>query len=228
MRKAATMLELIFAIVIIGIAVMSIPTMLTQSSTAILTTVQQEAIMAASTQIGNVISHPWDQNQTDPEQNGGYIKVVNVNTASADDELDMDSNITRTRKGHFLGDKRRKFYQNSAPTSEANLGSEGGELNDIDDFIGNNQVLVQGNAAGNDYIRTYNVNIDVDYISDAANYTQNPLNVTINQAAVANPTNIKLITVVVTSNDDPNLQIQLSTFASNIGEGKLLTREFYN
>lgn len=216
------MIELIFAIVVIGIAVMSIPSMINQSTGAILISTQQEAITAGTTKMGNIISYAWDENQTDSALNGGYSKVLDVNTS--DNELELNATTGR-RIGHLAGDKRRKGYNPPLKPSSV-LGSDGGDGDDVDDFIGNGQALVSGVGA-NDYIREYNISVQARYINDGANYSDVNITKNIVNTAVGNPSNIKLIEVRVTSPTDTDVNISMITFSSNVGEAKLLSRELY-
>jgi len=64
-RKAATMIELVFTIVILGIAMVTIPTMLSNISKINELSINQEAILAGSTAIGNILTYKWDEKTTD-------------------------------------------------------------------------------------------------------------------------------------------------------------------
>jgi len=219
MRKAVSMIELVFAIVIIGISIMTVPAMLTQSSSAVLVSTQQEAILVGTTKMGNILSHPWDSNQTDSVRNGGYAKVVTV--TNGDDRLKPVGDGIR-RIGHFEGDKRRRFYSDA---SQASITP--GEQAHIDGFIGDDTLVLTGGVR--DYLRGYNTNVSVYFISDSANYGDVNLSFTLDDTDVgnANPTNIKSIDMMVTDTSGDDVQIRLFSFSSNIGQTGLLKREFY-
>jgi len=59
-RKGFTFIELVVAIVVIGIAMMSVPLLLSQSSRTNEFSINQEAILAGSTKIGDILTYPWD------------------------------------------------------------------------------------------------------------------------------------------------------------------------
>jgi hypothetical protein len=218
MRPAVSMIELVFSIVIIGLSVMTIPVMLTQSSESTLVSAQQEAILAGSTKLGNIVSHAWDINQTDSERNGGYAKVVSVPTGHMA--------LRNPRVGHLAGDKRRRFY---ADASQASINANGSMH--IDGYIGN-ETLVNASGSG-DYLMEYNSTTDVCFISDTpngGNYGLADVNITMPIGCpnpAINPTNIKFINVFVTSPDDADIQLRMVAFLSNIGQTELLKREIY-
>jgi len=61
LRPAIAMIELIFAIVIIGITLLSAPMIISQSVQSINTNLKQEAIAAAASQISLILTYPWDE-----------------------------------------------------------------------------------------------------------------------------------------------------------------------
>ena len=65
LRPAMAMLELIFALVIIGITLMSAPAIVSQSVQGSNIALQQEAIAATATQIGLIQTYYWDENGSD-------------------------------------------------------------------------------------------------------------------------------------------------------------------
>lgn len=224
MRPAMSMIELVFAIVIIGISVVTIPVMLTQSSDAVMISTQQEAILVGSTKMNNILSHAWDINQTDSTRNGGYAKVINA--SNGDNELDVNATTFR-RVGHFEGNKRRRGYNNIGAT-DASIDNTG--VMHLGSHAGNNFELVDASGSG-DYLREYETNTSVYFISDTANYSDVNLTFALNDADVgnANPTNIKFISMIVSS-PDPNedTRINLFSFSSNIGQTRILKREIYD
>lgn len=223
MRRGVSMIELIFAIVVMGISIMTIPAMLTQSSSAILVSTQQEAILAGSTKMGNILSHSWDINQTDGVRNGGYAKVIRA--TDGDSELDINATTFR-RVGHFQGDKRRRAYQDFLAT-DASINNTGNTH--LGSFAGTDYQLVDANGSG-DYIREYETNTTVFFIDDSAAYSDVNLSFNFSDSDVGdtNPTNIKFVNMIVTSPDDSDVKVRLFSFSSNIGQTQLLKREIYD
>ena len=221
MRPAVSMIELIFAIVVIGIAIMTVPAMLTQSSKAVLISTQQEAILAGTTKMGNILSHAWDVNQTDGVRNGGYAKVVRA--SNGDSALDVNTTTLR-RVGHFEGDRRRRGYSDVGSTNAqiTNVGNR-----HIDGFIGSDTLVVGG--GGGDYLRGYDTNTTVYFISDNASYGDVNISIALSDTvAPLIPTNIKFINTIVTDTDgDDDVRISLFAFSSNVGQTGLLQRAIY-
>lgn len=214
MRKAASMLELVIAIVVMGIAVMSLPLILTQSQNANAIALQQEVILATKTKLGYILSYEWDTNSYDV--NASVSRVLNTaNSISAD----SDFNATTTRRiGHVQADNRRRLRDDMAsPTLSVNFNLGNVVPLDMDDFhnrIENTTVI----AADMDYVFNLELNSTVSYINDNASYTNQDINFTFDaSSAPANPTNIKMITVR-TRDTSNNVNIILRAFASNIGE----------
>ena len=75
-RSAFTMIELIFAIVIIAISVLSLPMMNQVISKNIEGSIVQEAIFAASAELNQVVSYYWDENSM--EGTATLSRVVHV------------------------------------------------------------------------------------------------------------------------------------------------------
>jgi len=61
-RSAFTMIELIFAIVIIAISIMSLPRMAQSTSKGLEGNIVQEAIFAASAELNQAVAANWDEN----------------------------------------------------------------------------------------------------------------------------------------------------------------------
>ena len=226
MRKAASMLELVIAIVVMGIAVMSLPLILTQSQNANAVALQQEVILATKTKLGYILSYEWDANSYDA--NASVSRVLDTNSSITSANAAFDANSTTHRTGHVIADNRRRLRDNMArPTiaGSANWGNVA--LADIDDFDGKseNTTVV---AADMDYLFNLELNSTVKYISDApsagSTYNSQDMNFSFDAGTnPANQTNIKMITVRTTDTSH-NVNVVLRAFASNIGESTFAKR----
>jgi len=215
-RKASSMIELVIAIVVMGIAVMTLPLMLERTQENNAFAMQQEAILAARTELGDILTFPWDENSIQND----VVGVLDVH-ANADNELDR--NTTQRRVGHVFQDRRRKFFANNTlTTTPANLGNDG-NLNDIDDFIGVNNYNLSGNL---DYRFDFDMNTSVVYISDTANYAaQDMANFTFSKVANPTSTNIKMVSVTLDINAT-DTSFRLDAYSTNIGGSSLLRRAY--
>lgn len=77
-RSAFTLIELIFAIVIIAITVLTIPVMSRITEKGIENSIVQEAIFAAATELNEIVTLHWDANSIDPARPNSYAKVIDI------------------------------------------------------------------------------------------------------------------------------------------------------
>ena len=224
-RKGFTFIELVVAIVVIGIALMSVPLLLSQASKSNEFSLNQEAVLAGSTKIGNILTFPWD----DKLVNSLSVKHI-LDVTHGDSELNRYPNNTSSRRiGNFKTNFRRKFDANITYAS-ATLGRAGDTnttaYNDIDDFNNTTQTITSGGAG--DYIKDFNLTTSVKYIDDNATYSSSPtLNLgNINTSAAIASTNIKMVEVTVKDIASNETLTTLRAFSANIGSYELLYRTF--
>lgn len=226
MRSAMSMIELVFAIVIMGIAVMSLPLILTQVENNNAFAMQQEAILAAKAKIGDILTYEWDDKSYDVTVQRSYV----LDTTNGDSELGRVG-TTNQRVGHINADNRRKLYDSTVALnsrSASAIGSDGGDLDDIDDFSGQaTTISATLETAGTlDYVfTTLTLTPTITYAADTANYASSTLGTFIlNPADSGTITNIKTISVAVSGAQNA---ITLRTFSCNIGESSLLPSRPY-
>jgi type II secretory pathway pseudopilin PulG len=231
LRPAIAMIELIFALVIMGIVMMSAPMLISTAQKSSFASMQQEAINQASSRVLMIMGYAWDENNT----NDVYIPILHTTNGNAD--LNMDSNSRR--RGTPRESQRTYIFKDGNITqlsASLNLGMESNDSNiqdDIDDFIGNISLI--GTQATTDYIEqdSININTDISYSSDAlalGNYNQATINY-IPFNATTGTSNIKSIVVTLTSTDNNNSDLLAKTiifraFSCNIGSYSLETRSF--
>ena len=80
-KRGIAMIELIFALVIIGIVLMSAPMLIQQSIQSGNVAIQQEAIAAAASQTSVILSMHWDENNN---SNSAVSAMLDVNRAPFD------------------------------------------------------------------------------------------------------------------------------------------------
>lgn len=222
LRNGSSMIELVIAIVIMGIAMMTLPMMLTRVQSNNAFAMQQEAILMARTQIGNIITYPWDEKSEDSSFNVGIL------------DTNGDSDYNRTnRVGLVNADKRRKFFTMptyASLTSTFGIADNGESIpDDIDDFDNKNRNLTNPtnlneiNATLGYKISDSNMTIFVKYIDD--NNTNIPFDFNLSSNPIGITTNIKMIEVSLQNSLLDN-NITLRAFSSNIGANQLLRRTF--
>ncbi|ATB69259.1 hypothetical protein SJPD1_1147 [Sulfurospirillum diekertiae] len=222
MRSAMSMIELVFAIVIMGIVVMSLPLVLLQTQRGNALALEQEVILATKTRLAFILSHEWDINSYDGD--ASTSRVLDT-TASANADNAFDTTTTR-RAGHIEADERRRLRDDKlTPTLKSGADWNATTPMDIDDFDGKTS-SVSVTAADMDYIYSISLTSKIDYIGDAlqsgAYASSSSITFTFNPTSTqTNPTNIKMISVT-SSGSDAN--VTLRAFASNIGESGILKR----
>ena len=230
------MIELIFAIVVMGIVMMSAPQLLSTASKSGYVAIQQEGINEAATQLNTILSYPWDENNS-YDENNSHTSVLYVTNGNSD--LNISAGIVtgpkrrlgtpKESKRNFIADDTNEYNASTIgwDTGEANASTD---IDDIDDFNGTSVNLVLDDATGaSDYIEKgaqINIARTVSYMDDNASYNSpaggtlnfNPFN---NKAGT---TNIKHIQVTLTSTSgvaELAKTITLHAFSCNIGTYEL-------
>jgi len=213
LRRASSMIELVIAIVVMGIAITALPLMLTRTQENNTFSMQQEAILAARTQIGDILTYPWDENSA----NNGYV----LDTNSTNNNFERNSTVRRV--GHVVGNKRRK-YSPTTLYADPTLGIEGSDYNDIDDF---NSATVReveetngSTITGLDYKFDFNMTTTVSYVSDTLT---SPFILEAPSSIAGITTNIKMIEL---HTQGDGINFKLRAYSANIGNGELLRRDF--
>ncbi len=231
MRNAIAMVELIFAIVIMGIVMMSAPMLISQASQSSLQVVVQEAIAADASELGMILTRDWDESGTDETIESPILAVTN-----GDLELEMalfpDGNSSGRRAGTPTGSTRTSFSSIGTELSATLEGAfNDGDGDDIDDFNGQSTPLTGTRYALGDLADVnITINTTVKYISDSPTAgTYNSELLTFNNPFDNNvtgvTTNIKSVTSQVSS-DNLDTAIKLQAFSCNIGTYTLKTRSF--
>ncbi len=225
LRPAVAMIELIFAIVILAIVMMSAPQLISTSTQSGYVAVQQEAINEASSQVNMILGYSWDENNTDEIYLPSILRVTHGDSG-------LNESGTSGRRAGTPAQSYRSFYRADGQVFNASaIGPDGGDRDDMDDFNGANN-LVSIESSNSDYIETDTINIatTVSYGSDAPAGTTGPYNnlggdtqisYSPDFSSAATPTtNIKFITVNLTSTSslsELDKNITFNAFSANIG-----------
>ena len=223
-RKAIAMIELIFAIVIMGIVFLSIPNLISQASQSGYTTIQQEAIATSAADLSLIVSREWDEKGTDDATRAPILDTGTSTTS------------LQTRPGA----KSRKFdtgigggHLNASTT----LGPDGGDMDDIDDMHNQTGELTRINVGDARDLIDVKVSIATTVVYSVDNASSGDWNnakiITYNfpkaPAAPGTTSNIKTVTLTLTSSSPvaelSDKIIKFKAFSANIGSYKLERRE---
>jgi len=223
-RPAIAMIELIFALVIMGIVMMSAPNLISQASNSSYVALQQESVSIVASHLNALLTYAWDEQNTQSQVN--YTNTILKVSNSADTEL---NSISRVIPGV------RKFNVSDInATATATLGRDNNLTSnesddDIDDFIDVNQTLtlatgVAGNIDAGDYVdQDVLLKTDVNYMDDETNYGAATGVIVFNapKGFKNYTTNIKYVTATLTSLSQSDIlntkKITLHAFMCNIG-----------
>ena len=237
-RKAIAMIELIFAIVILGIVMMSAPMLIATANKSGYVALQQESIAAAASEISMILTYHWDENNTDENLSSPILQTTAGDT-NLNETTDGAGNSLRVRAGSSTS-STRTFVTSTNERLDASsvLGSDG-DNDDIDDFIGTSNLsdVNTTTTASGDYIDNAIVlTTAVDYIGDSPT-TGNYLNsdgsiafdIASDGAGVTGTTNIKKVTLTLTTTNTQSelaKTIILRAFSCNVGTYELEERDY--
>jgi len=223
-RKAFTLIELIFAIVLIAVVTLTIPTMIQVNNKALEGNVEQEAIFLVSSVLSEATTLLWDANSTGNTATAVTLsKILDVN-GSGNATYDRwnqtlhvaDINST-LRKGGLDEDMHRQFF--STETRPAASAATAEILSQSFDST----------AAGESLGLKMEYNITATRIYVADNPTNFVFTVTPAQAGGTNvQTNIKMTQVEIRATIDgtPTTISRLRAYTCNIGEVDYAKRRF--
>ena len=202
-KYSFSLIELLIALVIIGISVVSIPMLLNSVSKNTSTTLKEKSFFDAFALLNLMQVVEWDENNT---KSDNFYKVLTSDGGNAD--------LKCIRKGTLYLDNKSGADCAKEYNKTSHIGVDDGEssvsdYDDIDDFDGYWTT-----------INDINFSIKVSYLKDDANY--NDKNIFFNVNDTTNNSNIKYVELNVTKN---NQLISIMRFWScNIGKTKIESR----
>lgn len=231
-RRAVAMIELIFAIVVMGIVMLSAPLMLSTATKSSTVSFQQESIAIIAAHSNAIMTYPWDEQNSESKNEYGIL-ATGTGTTSLKREDNLTAGMMRRQK-KFAG----ALVEINASTAvsfgtgvDLDFNSTNVELtrDDVDDFDGNVTRLIIADSAvaitnEGDYLdKNISLSTNVQYYSDASSSLDfSTCQTTGAGCAYSNPgvagttTNVKFITTNLTSgNDDKNITMKM--FMCNIG-----------
>ncbi len=227
-RSGFSLVELVFAIIIIAISLMSVPMLIGESQKSNQYSFIQESVMAARTKIGNILTFPWDQNSTRYEGTTQTITAVVVVETNGDADL---SKVTGSlyRFGHVNDIMRRHYDINNSIWADSIAGES--NITNIGGFDGSSTTVTLTGGAGVkgdfDYLDKNDLNITThvyfvdDNLSTPQSYrTSKTINFVFNPTTkrqdAPSSSNLKMVELSVESaySDTPFI---LRAFSSNIG-----------
>lgn len=209
-KSAFTLIELVFAIVIIAISVVSLPMMNQAIAKGTDANLVQEAIFAASTKLNDTLSSHWDENSVEPNEIDGLARVIDDGTC----ESNLSLATAREKPGHINQPLHRRCLDDNTTTPD-----DGADTTTLVDDI--NDIAAA----------TTDINLTTDSITSAEGYKKlYTVSITVSQPAIfgesvnGNP-NIKQIKVDI-KDTSANIVTSLKAYSANIGEIDYYKRTF--
>jgi len=242
-KRGIAMIELIFSLVIMGIVLLSAPMLIQQSINSGNIALQQEAIVAAASQTSIVLSMHWDENNN---SNSAVSPMLDIDRIPFDfDEITAPVGLKDGIAGRTSISTAGTTLPATLPvdfgidpTADENTTEiDFTDFDDVDDYHGSNFNLTVFNsettsADVGDYIdvnitMATTINYTEDRVSSVVPTNTAPLNGSIlnlnnniNKNALATRSNIKFISVNLTSNSgikELEKNITFEAFSCNIG-----------
>ena len=197
MRRALTLIELIFTIVIISFVFTVVPKMFQISNKSISFSSKEDALFNMYAQIMDIVVKEYDENNTE------YDDIL---LSSKDSILECNT-TTGYRVGGFRG-SRNCF--NQIDESSIGLDSDEPPRDDIDDYNGLNYSIISGH-------KEYNLSIVVGYSDNwnTGDYSDNKLEFNFTNRSDNNTSHIKRVYVRV-FDEDENIS-SVYYYSANIG-----------
>jgi len=221
MHKAIAMIELIFALVIMGITIMAAPMLISTASSSVSVALQQEGINEAASRLGIILTHEWDDNNLRCQDSPSILHTQSPVAALEEVGTTQRRIGSLDSAGNPLSNSHT-YDCNGVEYNATAIGREGTTYDDIDDFDGTSKLVeVTLGAGGKDYLEkdTVTISTAVTYGNDSATYSAGSISF-IPSTATGGTTSIKQINTTLTSTHaatELQKQITLRAFSCNIG-----------
>ena len=156
-KPAFTMIELIFAIVIIAISVLSLPMMSQVNARNIESNIVQEAIFAASAELMGASAGYWDSNSMEDSNLSSFSRVIDING-------NCDSN--RLRAGHIAQPLHRRCVESSTGAVSDSAGITFLTLDNAQHLGSNDEIFLNNVPDKSGYKKTYYSTLNVTRVGD--------------------------------------------------------------
>lgn len=230
-RRGIAMIELIFALVIIGITLLSAPMLIQQSIASSNVGLQQEAIAAIASHTGIILSSHWDEADANvSNQTAAVLSIIRNPPLAAGVTDPFEFDTSRKRAGMEGISSRTTLVGANLVFPAPTFGFDTNDSNftdDVDDYHGATVSLAVYNnedtsVSTGDYVdKDLNLSTIVTYADDITTLDVNTTaNDIFNNRDITGQSNIKFITTrLTTTNTAKELQkdITLYAFSCNIG-----------
>jgi prepilin-type N-terminal cleavage/methylation domain-containing protein len=215
-KKAFTLIELVISIVIIAIASVTLPMMLSSANKLEERTINQDIFYKATTKMTDIITSSWDYIDDTKDSNETNLLLQWEVQNTTDASLELNNTNNKWRVGSLKNDNYRYFYtdpERNAITIQNNPRYEC--INDYDGYVSDESSL------GSRVKTTAKVYYVSDKVDDNNSKTQKAtwyLNGGTTYTDSSQSTNLKRINILIErSIGSENMQVNFAYFSSNNG-----------
>ena len=215
MKRAFSLIELLLAIVIVGVAVAALPFIATSTGKANAQAVVSEVVTSSRIFIDNILSEPWNSAITN-----GFTDISGAVLYSGILQAESsDPRFVNTKK--YFSRTLAKDKDGRAIRAARVVSCGSGSGSGINCKNGANSSLrAEGKRSKN--ALDVDITAEVKFINITENKTDKKITATFNNTAAAGTTNAMLVSVIATGEGGGNIiddvnEIRLNGFAFNIG-----------
>ncbi|MCI6695170.1 MAG: type II secretion system GspH family protein [Campylobacter sp.] len=215
MKRAFSLIELLLAIVIVGVAVAALPFMATSTGKANAQAVVSEVVTSSRIFIDDILSEPWNSAITN-----GFTDISGAVLYSG--ILQAESSDPR------FGTGRKKYFSRTLAKDKDGRAIQAARLgSSCDSRSGINcknevETKISANGKESKNALDFHIKAEVKFINITENKTDKKITATFNNTAAAGTTNAILVSTTATGEGGGNIiddvnEIRLNGFAFNIG-----------
>ena len=212
MKRAFSLIELLLAIVIVGVAVVALPFMATSTGKANAQAVVSEVVTSSRIFIDDILSEPWNSAITNgfTDRSGAVLYSGILEAEILDPRFDPGT---------------KKYFSRTLAKDKDGRAIRAAGVRKCDSGINcKNKVETKISANGKDSKNAldFHITAEVKFINITENKAGNKITATFNNTAAAGTTNAILVSTTATGKDKGNIiddvnEIRLNGFAFNIG-----------
>ena len=209
MKRAFSLIELLLAIVVVGIAVAALPFMATSTGKANAQAVVSEVVTSSRIFIDDILSEPWNSAIADGfTDSSGAVMYSGI--------LDAQSGDAR-----FVDSTKKYFSRTLAKDKDGNAIQAAG-VGSCNSGINCKDKAVAKISKGSKNAFDFDITAEVKFINITENRADKKITATFNNTAAAGTTNAILVSTTATGKGGGNIiddvnEIRLNGFAFNIG-----------
>ncbi|ASM38236.1 MAG: type II secretion system protein [Campylobacter sputorum] len=238
MKRAFSIIEVVLAIVIMGLSMIAIPTIISQSTISNLHALKQEAILSSKMQMHLMFSMPWDSNSMDETDIFPRVTLTNSQTKGLKNAIKEDGDFTQDYENNKT---RQNLPINAYINKQASIPAFSANFDGLDHLHNYETELNIENPTDQRGVRDmiipiktiFKVSYVDDNLKDDSYIDDKNIKFNFNVPQAKDTTNIKQIELhtcfienVKTgecTNDDTN--IILRAYSSNVAPSHIITRE---